>query len=252
MEEDIGGFKDAAQASDHASPDQASIDALWHSLHRDIRRQGTDAHLAEDVAQEAWLRTLRRPPKGSQFLKPWLRVVAMRVLAELMGKDRSRIGRERRVARLEAAEVQEVASEDSRVIRLAEELPSPYREVVRLRYVEDLEIEEIARQFGIMPGTVRSQLKRGLDRLRVRLESSEEAGEHDSGTRRSKRSLLAWLGIRRRGAEASSASGGPGGALPDVSCSPHSWLGPGAPGEIFRWWSRGSRTTRLERPLTLR
>jgi DNA-directed RNA polymerase specialized sigma24 family protein len=52
----------------------ASIDALWHSLHCEIRRRGPDGNLADDVAQETWLRALRRQPEN-RFLKPWLRIV---------------------------------------------------------------------------------------------------------------------------------------------------------------------------------
>src|SRR5262245_48614928 len=167
------------------------IDVLWQTLHRDICRRGVDVHVADDVAQETWLRISARPPRLDRPLRPWLRVVGARVLAELLRRDRNRSARERRVARdvvLESA----VASDDSRVMNLVAGLRSPYREVISLRYVDDLEVEEIARKLGRSPVTVRSQLRRGLEQLRARLEGEREET-------RSFRSFLAWLGIRRGG-----------------------------------------------------
>lgn len=189
MEDGVGSL--------HAG-DQASIDVLWHSLHRDIRRRGVDVHVADDVAQETWLRIAARPPRLDRPLRPWLRVVGARVLAEILRRDRSRSARECRVARADTAEGEEWPSDDSRVMRLVAGLSEPYREVITLRYVDGLEIEEIARKLERTQGTVRSQLKRGLERLRARLARN---GEREAGTRRSARSLLGWLGIRRGGRE---------------------------------------------------
>src|SRR5262245_33152303 len=195
MDEDVGSVNAGGQAWVEAG-DQARIDVLWHSLHRDMRRRGVDAHVADDVAQETWLRIATRPPSMDRPLRPWLRVVGSRVLAELLRKDRSRSVRERRVARADAAECRDLASDDSRVLRMVAELPSPYREVVPLRYVDGFEVEEIAARLGRTAGTVRSQLKRGLGRLRARLEGTARP---EQGLRRYARSLFAWLGFRRGG-----------------------------------------------------
>ncbi len=50
-----------------------------------------------------------------------------------------------------------------------DELPLVYRQVLRLRIVHDLQPIEIARALELPVGTVRSQLHRGLERLRERL-----------------------------------------------------------------------------------
>jgi len=63
-------------------------------------------------------------------------------------------------------------------------LNEPYREVLRLRYLEDLTTAEIAVRLGRREGTVRVQLKRGLDILRAR------AGKDE---RRFAALWLAWL-----------------------------------------------------------
>jgi RNA polymerase sigma-70 factor (sigma-E family) len=48
-------------------------------------------------------------------------------------------------------------------------LPFRHRSVVILRFYEDLSIEEIARVLGCRPGTIKSRLHRGLEKLRSEL-----------------------------------------------------------------------------------
>ena len=52
-------------------------------------------------------------------------------------------------------------------------LPEPYREVVALRFFGDATLDEIARETGRPLGTVKTQLHRGLARLRTSLERGD-------------------------------------------------------------------------------
>lgn len=52
-------------------------------------------------------------------------------------------------------------------------LPEPYREVVALRFFAEASLDEIARQTGRPLGTVKTQLHRGLARLRAQLGGGE-------------------------------------------------------------------------------
>jgi len=52
-------------------------------------------------------------------------------------------------------------------------LPEPYREVVALRFFAEASLDEIARQTGRPLGTVKTQLHRGLARLRTAIERDE-------------------------------------------------------------------------------
>jgi len=52
-------------------------------------------------------------------------------------------------------------------------LPEPYREVVALRFFGEATLDEIARQTGRPLGTVKTQLRRGLARLRTGLERDD-------------------------------------------------------------------------------
>jgi RNA polymerase sigma-70 factor, ECF subfamily len=60
--------------------------------------------------------------------------------------------------------------------RWLEYLPTCEREVIQLAYVRQLTYEEVAVQLALPPGTVKSRIRRGLQRLRAVI-SSEDAAE---------------------------------------------------------------------------
>jgi RNA polymerase sigma-70 factor (ECF subfamily) len=148
--------------------DGQELRELWNSLRGDALRRGADEHTAEDVVQETWLRALRRPPRDPAGFRGWLHVVARRYLREVRVAERHRIVREGRVARPDVTWSRPL-EDDSILQRYVDELPEPYRAVIRLRFIEDRGVDEIARMLQRPPETVRSQLKRGLDRMRARL-----------------------------------------------------------------------------------
>ena len=99
---------------------------------------------AEDVYQEVFLRYLRSDPQftSEEHRKAWL----LRVTLEAPSPEGEALWEELR------------------------RLPDKYRTVLHLYYYEDMTTEEIARLLDRSPATVRSQLMRGRDRLRVLLE----------------------------------------------------------------------------------
>jgi RNA polymerase sigma-70 factor (ECF subfamily) len=50
-----------------------------------------------------------------------------------------------------------------------DELSGPHREVIVLRFYEDLKIHEIARRLGVSRGTVKSRLHYAIGKLQERL-----------------------------------------------------------------------------------
>ena len=52
-----------------------------------------------------------------------------------------------------------------------QQIPAIYREVLLLRFQEELQIDEIAGVLGTPPSTVKSRLYRGLESLRGTLEA---------------------------------------------------------------------------------
>ena len=147
------------------------LEALWAELHGRVRHLvGTDR--ADDIVQEAFLKALGRPLPGADGLSGWLRVLARNTAIRQHLRDDNRLRRERTVATGEGywpAASGEVEAQLCEVQQALEMLPARYRAVLLLRYSEGLEIDEIARRLERPSGTVRSQIKRGLDRMRARL-----------------------------------------------------------------------------------
>jgi RNA polymerase sigma-70 factor (ECF subfamily) len=129
-----------------------------------------DEHAAEDVLQETWLRAIRRPPRHAA-LRAWLGRVGRNLALTAMRAQGRRGLRERASARAEAQPSASEAAARLEQHRLVVEavlaLEEPFRSAILLRFYEDLPPREIARELGVPVDTVRSRLRRGLERLRA-------------------------------------------------------------------------------------
>ncbi|MGI9184332.1 MAG: RNA polymerase sigma factor [Solirubrobacteraceae bacterium] len=154
---------------------EAALEALfrryWKSALRDAYLVCQDRAGAEDVAQEAFLsavRALERFDRRRPF-GPWLhRIVVNRAI------DWTRVRAARRettVASVPDCPESPLADCGPDVIAALTELDVDHRAVIVLRYLHDLSPGEIAATLGVPRGTVNSRLRRGLDRLAVRLDS---------------------------------------------------------------------------------
>jgi len=137
-----------------------------------------DVHSADDLVQETWIVALRNPPRHSGALRGWLSTV-VRNLARRSRRSRSRrrnheqLSYEPRTSPTPA----EALSQDSVAIELAravDSLDPIYRDVVTLRYFDEIAPREIASRLELPVETVRTRLKRATDRLRQRLDENHE------------------------------------------------------------------------------
>lgn len=141
-----------------------------------------DAHRAEDLAQDAWVAALEggREPVSR---RGWLAtVLARRASTERRARGR-RADRERRAARPEGGSGADQDGVDEAVARvelqerLAREvfaLEEPYRQVVALRFFQGWPPRRIARELGLDVRAVETRLRRGVERLRERLDAAHE------------------------------------------------------------------------------
>jgi RNA polymerase sigma-70 factor (ECF subfamily) len=149
-----------------------------------------DPALADDVAQDAWVAALAGPgPRGSSP-RAWLAAVtrnAARLRARREGRRRQL---EPAAARDEALPPTDALVERAAVQRSLVDcvlaLPDPYRRALLLRYFEGLAPGAIAEREGVPEPTVKTRLRRGLERLRERLDAAH-------GGRRAWSALLAPL-----------------------------------------------------------
>ena len=133
---------------------------------------GDDA-LAEDVAQDTFVAALEsaRQPRS---LRAWLGGITRRKAAQSVQREAAVHRRERRAARSEhapdPAAIAERVNAGRRLAAAVLTLEERYRVPILLRFYEGLPPREIAAQLGVPVETVRTRLRRGLERLRGTLE----------------------------------------------------------------------------------
>lgn len=162
--------------------DAAAIRDLYRRyaprVHAVVRRLAGDDALAEDWAQEAWVRAFRALPgfRSEARFSTWLHRIA--VNSALHGRR----WRDRRVDR-EApldGERQHTGRTDEVVLRISLEraldtLPDGMRQIIVLHDVEGYTHDEIGELLGIAAGTSKSQLFKARARLRGLLQSGPAA-----------------------------------------------------------------------------
>ena len=135
----------------------------------------TDSSEADDVVQETWLAAMTRPPRHAANLRGWLGTVARNFAFQRNRSGKRRSDRERRAARPDrlpsAAELAERMELQRRLLAELESLPEPFRSTLHYRYFDDLTPTEIAERLDIPVKTVKSRLRRALEKLRVKLDA---------------------------------------------------------------------------------
>ena len=130
---------------------------------------------AEDLAQEVFLELHRNLAcvESAAHLTFWLRRVTSHRSIDRLRRQavRPEVAAEH-VAEPGASSVMPDVFLESRLRQLVDALPSHARLVVVLRYQEDLDPSEIADTLGMSINTVKSHLRRALDRLRCGLSES--------------------------------------------------------------------------------
>jgi len=130
----------------------------------------------DDVVQETWLAALQSAPRRPGALRAWLGGIARRQAANRVRREIASRRRDAVAARPDrappAAEVAARVELGRRLVDAVLTLDEPYRQAVLLRYYEDLPPREIARLLDLPVETVRTHVKRGLERLRARLDRS--------------------------------------------------------------------------------
>lgn len=131
-----------------------------------------DLALAEDAVSETFLKAYKNldgfQQKSSE--KTWLTRIAVNTC-----KDCLRTSWFRRIdRRITLQQLPEPAMEqqfqDDTVIKEIMALPRKYKEVILLRYYQQLEVKDIALTLGVPEGTVKSRLSRAKERLYQTLE----------------------------------------------------------------------------------
>lgn len=164
---------DAVRAGDREAFG-ALVDRETPAVYRVCLRILGSRHDAEDAAQESFVAAFRGigSYRGEGTLQAWLLRIATRQSFRRLAQRRPHatldaVGEPRLVDLRDEPTRLLVADEERSVIRDAvARLPDAYREVVALRFFAELSLAEIAEATGRPLNTVKTHLRRGLERLR--------------------------------------------------------------------------------------
>jgi RNA polymerase sigma-70 factor, ECF subfamily len=162
------------------------IEKYQHRLFRYLLSVTGNRATAEDVFQETWLHVLQR---GHQYRAQWKFEVWLFSIARHLVIDLARRKKSQSLNKLMNMEEgaafeppaggpspfeQVLAGEQSaQMARILARIPAAYREVLLLRFQEDLGLDEMATIVGAPLSTVKSRLYRGLDSLRQQIEGAQ-------------------------------------------------------------------------------
>lgn len=134
-----------------------------------LRRMGAQGSEADDVAQDAFVTAFRSIAdfRGEGTFAAWLRRIAARLWLRRLQRDR----RLAALAQAEAPVTEFAPAADGRIDLdgALKALSAPERLCVSLCYGAGLSHAEAAEALNLPLGTVKSHVKRGLERLRNRL-----------------------------------------------------------------------------------
>lgn len=133
-----------------------------------------DAHLAQDVAQETFIRAWKQGNLRQETEKAWLTRVAVNLCRD---EQRSRWFRhvDRRITPEELPLQADAPDTDSDLLDRVHRLPAREREVIVMHYWNDMAPEDIAKLLNIDRATVFRRLARGRKRLKIELEGGGTA-----------------------------------------------------------------------------
>ncbi|MBR2523650.1 MAG: sigma-70 family RNA polymerase sigma factor [Clostridiales bacterium] len=128
---------------------------------------------AEDILQETLISYMKTAPvfENERHEKSWLFTVTAN-----HSKNKIKSNNIRRADELNEELVAEKKEDLSFIWEAVKNLPDDYREVIHLFYEEDLTTAQIAQVLKRRESTVRSQLKRGRDKLKDILKENYDFG----------------------------------------------------------------------------
>ena len=158
-----------------------------------VRRIAGDDDLAQDYAQEAWIRAIRALPtfRGEARFSTWLHRIAVNSALQAVRRAESRHKREAPMPEsLAVAPPNRDALLSQRLEWALDLLPERMRKVLILHDVEGYTHDEIGELLGTAAGTSKSQLFKARAKMRVLLKNLDSSRKSDS--QNDQEELKAW------------------------------------------------------------
>jgi RNA polymerase sigma-70 factor (ECF subfamily) len=172
-------------------PDHAgAFDAIYYRhrdfVHRVARKHGADEHAAWDTVQEVFVFLAGRLGEGrvrvEGRLTTYLYPIARSVAISHLRKQQARRRAETASAAAQEAQASHAppggaaGTMREQLLGLLDSLPDAQREVLWLRAIEQMTIEEIATALDVPAGTVKSRLHHAIQAIQRRPAAREDKG----------------------------------------------------------------------------
>ncbi len=168
---------DAALQGDAAALGKL-YDAYFERIYRFIYYRTSHQQTAEDLAEEVFIKAFRALPSlkgGPTKLSGWIFQVARNTVIDHYRKANPLVSIEEAeniaVHETNAVDALQLQSDQHLILKALEKLSPEQEQVIRLRFLEELEITEVAKMLGKSEGNIRIIQYRALTKLRSILES---------------------------------------------------------------------------------
>lgn len=155
----------------------------FHDVFLYIRALSGDEGLAEEIAQETFVRAMKNLHQfdGRKDIRAWLFTIARNLYRRHCRRNRIYTDE----ANLESIEdsspqiLEQIVSRETalQIVRSAEHLPEPYRKVFRLRIYGELSFEKIGECFGKSAGWARVTCYRARQMIQKEMTREETSNE---------------------------------------------------------------------------
>jgi len=142
-------------------------------------RVGGDEPAAQDLLQETLIEALRSAPtfRGDASLRTWVCAIARRRLARHYEAERRQAVAESGLALLGGVAASTGTGRDEverrdEIVRSLGRLPAIHRQVLVMKYLDELSVSDIADELGRSPVQIQSLLQRARDGLRRAMEEA--------------------------------------------------------------------------------
>lgn len=148
-----------------------------------LLKNTADETLSEDLTQETFLKMIRNiekyDPGGSASFGTWLITIAKNCYIDHLRRNRIHL---EDIDSLPVEDERNVADEVERklqyeqIMEAMETLPVEQALAIKLKYVEDMTLAQIAERFGVQQKTIKSRIHDGTVKLRKKLNLKERGG----------------------------------------------------------------------------
>lgn len=168
--------------------DRQSFDELirlyYDYVYGFLLKMTADEMLTEDLTQETFLKMIRSiekfNPHGKAEFGTWLVTIAKNCCIDYLRRNRIYLDD---IELLSAEDERNVADEVERKLRYEQllaaidTLPAGQALAIRLKYVEDMTLAQIAEQVGVQSKTIKSRIHDGTVKLRKKFNIKERADD---------------------------------------------------------------------------